>query len=259
MSKTLPTLVMKSSTSIFIIVLSYKMSTRADALPLLMVSIDGAAPAVYDRRAFAEGSERPDAFFDTELPDELVGVVHSADFDIVIRAVNRLRAESWALESSKCHALTRWLRAPLSSSLSSALSGAIDAEAVRAGRIAIAEFLRNESEQRWCIGHCVFYFEFFAKISINLTRHPWLFISCVWTRRAARGIKFSYEPLPAAAEVHANLLAPADADASLVLPLGSFAVCCSWCSGGGGSGVDGGGERVSSVAGCAVDVHFDTR
>ena len=122
-----------------------------------MVPVGGAAPSTYDRRAFAEGSERPDAFFDTELPDELAGVVHAADFEIVLRAVNRLRAESWALESSKCHALTRWLRAPLSSSLSSALSGAIDAEAVRAGRVAIAEFLQHESEQRWCVIDCVYF------------------------------------------------------------------------------------------------------
>jgi hypothetical protein len=122
--------------------------TDRDAIPLLIPS--SASSSTYDRFVFVDGSEKHPLFFDADcMPEELDHVVHAADFQLLVRAVNRLRAESWELESSKLHAFTRWLRSPLQTSFS--MSDSLDIEALKTGRLAIQDFLRTESEQKWFV------------------------------------------------------------------------------------------------------------
>ncbi len=90
------------------------------------------------RKCFAEGSERGPYFFDVTLPEELVGVIHPADFEILITAVNRMREQLTSDQTSRCRMFTRWL------------SRIDEKTVIEAGREAIAQFLEEENT-RWCV------------------------------------------------------------------------------------------------------------
>lgn len=129
----------------------YGIAAPADesAAPMLLLPISTAAR--YEHLCFVEGSERAPHFFSADtLPDELAGVVHRDDFALLIGAVNRIRADADKVESSRCRAFSRWLRAggPASGSLTP--NDAPDMQCVAAGRQALVDFLADETDVRWC-------------------------------------------------------------------------------------------------------------